>query len=118
MDIETRIANLHQAVDAAIEKAKRVGRPRIPGDGDGDGIPHEGRRGGGGAKPAGRKASLIDVLNNPAGREMVEAIEDTIGSLDGKKGDRILGNVLRAQIKELKDRFGFEYQAQDALRDN
>lgn len=57
MDIETRIAKLHQTVDAAIEKAKRVGRPRIPGDGDGDGIPHEGRS----KKPAPTKATPEQV---------------------------------------------------------
>lgn len=41
---------------------------------------------------------------------MVEGIEDTIGSLRGKSGDRILRGILDQQVKELKQKFGFDYK--------
>lgn len=186
MDIKKRIDDLNDNLNAALAKAavRRTGRARIPGDGDGDGIPYEGRNkkptasvmpnpgvkqmnghpafgqikvGGskfdymqndngtvsvgarrfssmkaaldgltsakakeaeGAKKPAGsmtlqsaaKKPTFIDVLNNPEGRRMVEGIEDTIGSLRGKSGDRILRGILDQQVKELKQKFGFDYK--------
>jgi len=127
MSLEDRISALSARADVLtvrVAKAAAAGpkRPRIPGDGDGDGIPNEGKKpsSGAAAKPAAPKKepSFIDVLNNPEGRRMVEAIEDTVSSLRGKKGDKILGDVLRSQIKELNRKTGFKYDAADALRDN
>lgn len=109
-----RIAALSARADALfvrVSKAAARGpkRPRVPGDGDGDGIAYEGRKKPGAAGAPKKSPSLIDVLNNPEGRRLVEAIEDTMSSLEGKKSDKVLGNVLRAQAQELKDRFGFDH---------
>ena len=55
------------------------------------------------------EATLIDVLNNPEGRELVDAIEDLNGSLDGKE-DATLEEIRADKIAELRDRFGFEWR--------
>lgn len=114
MNIKDRIEKLNSDVDTALAKAasRRSGRPRIPGDGDGDGIPNEGRSRGG-KKPGGARkpASFIDVLNNPRGREMVNGIEDTLSSLRRYNGkEPTLQRILSNQVKELKSQFGFEYK--------
>lgn len=56
-DLQHRIEKLHTTLDAAL--AKKATGKRVPGDGDGDGIPNESRRkkpGLGGPTPA--KANL------------------------------------------------------------
>lgn len=112
MDLPDRIGRLLERIDVLHERfdkaARRSGKPRIPGDGDGDGIPHEGRK-----KPTGspvKAMTFIQVLNDERGRQMVDGIEDTISSLRGKQGDRILEGVLRSQIKQLKDTTGYLYR--------
>lgn len=115
-EIAQRLQRLHAALDEEIAK-------RIPGDGDGDGIAYESRKPkGGGASGRGRAAakpaSFESVRNNPQGRKMIDAIEDTVSSLRGKKGDKVLGDALRSQIKALQSKFGYKYPAPDVLRDN
>jgi hypothetical protein len=53
--------------------------------------------------------TFIEILNNPETRQMVEAIEDTQISLRGKSGDKILEEVLMAQIQDLRAATGFEW---------
>ena len=55
--------------------------------------------------------TFIDLLNNPATREMIDAIEDTRASLEGKEGDTILQDVLARQIAELEQATGYTYEA-------
>lgn len=54
--------------------------------------------------------TFIEVMNNEEGRYLVEAIEDTVSSLQAyPEGDRILESMLRRQVEELRNRFGYEY---------
>ncbi|AZF88169.1 hypothetical protein [Microcystis phage Me-ZS1] len=54
--------------------------------------------------------TIIDLLNNPETREMVEALEDTITSCRGKQWkDTVLNDVLDAQHAELKMKTGYDY---------
>ncbi len=54
--------------------------------------------------------TLIDVLNTEEGRDLVAQIEDLNSSLDGKQ-DEVLEGIRAALIKDLADRFGFEWEA-------
>lgn len=126
--LKTRLNILNVKLDKALGRKG----PRIPGDGDGDGIANEGRKKGpraaSRAKPAatpaagpkgGAKAmTFMQILNDKEGRRMVEGIEDTVSSLRDKTGDKILGNVLRTQVKQLEQKFGYKYDASDVLRNN
>jgi hypothetical protein len=50
-NLDTRIARIAERASELIDRlAKAKGGKRIPGDGDGDGIPNEGRRGKGGGR--------------------------------------------------------------------
>lgn len=54
--------------------------------------------------------TFIEALNDQTSRSMIDAIEDTISSLQSyPEGDEILEDVLRSQIKELRQYNGYEY---------
>lgn len=54
--------------------------------------------------------TFTDVLNDPVSRRMIDAIEDTISSLQSyPQGDEILQDVLTSQIKELREYNGYDY---------
>lgn len=59
--------------------------------------------------------SFEEVRNDPEGRRLIDAIEDTISSLEGKKDDKILEGVLARQKAELKRKFGYVWR--DGVRD-
>lgn len=52
---------------------------------------------------------FIEILENPEGRRLIEAIEDTASSLRGKEGDKVLESCLAAMVKELEEKFGYHY---------
>lgn len=58
-DLEARIAALNENID------KALGRKRIPGDGDGDGIPYEGKNGKKGLPSAPKIKLELDGSGNP-----------------------------------------------------
>jgi len=65
-----------------------------------------------GSKMKNYKDSFIAVLNDPETRAMVDAIEDTQSSLRSyPNGEKELERVLAAQIKELKDTCGYDWNA-------
>jgi hypothetical protein len=53
-----------------------------------------------------KEMSFIQVLNNPQGKKTVEAIEH-IGE---KPKDKILKNIRKNLIKELKEDYGYTYR--------
>lgn len=56
-------------------------------------------------------AEKKDPFNDPEGKKMIDAIEDTIESLKGYDGkEPSLQATLKGQIKNLKDKFGFNYK--------
>lgn len=57
-----------------------------------------------------KAATFIDVMNDPEGRRLADAIEDTLGSLRGKDGDTELERILHRQVEELEQKTGFRYQ--------
>lgn len=57
-----------------------------------------------------RVPTIKEVLNNPEGRALVDAIEDTLGSLRGQEGEPVLQRILRQQIDELETKTGYRYQ--------
>jgi hypothetical protein len=52
---------------------------------------------------------FINVLNNPEARAIVHSIEDLLGSLEGREGQKDLTLFLEAEIADLKALTGFEY---------
>ena len=57
-----------------------------------------------------KATTFIEVMDNPEGRRLVDAIEDTLGSLRGKNGDPELERILHRQVDELEEKTGFRYQ--------
>ena len=55
-----------------------------------------------------KAVSLIDVLNNEEWRSMLEGIEDTLSSLDGRECPE-LSRILNNQINDLEKASGFKY---------
>lgn len=55
-------------------------------------------------------ASFKELLNDPEGRRLVDAIEDTLGSLRGREDDTDLQRILKQQIDELEAKTGYRYQ--------
>jgi len=57
------------------------------------------------------RRSLIDVLNDPEGRRLVEAIEDVSASLNnrGAEGDAELSRIRASLVAELQAHFGFAW---------
>lgn len=53
--------------------------------------------------------TLIDVLNDTEGRELIDTLEDILSSLDGKEGDTMLEDARDNLIAEIQRRFGFTY---------
>ena len=55
--------------------------------------------------------TLMDVLNNPSLRKMVDGIEDTMSSLQSYNGkEPTLERILKQQVEELKEVSGYEYK--------
>lgn len=78
-EIERRVSALHEGVD------KALGRKRIPGDGDGDGIPYEGKKPGVGGKHVGNvKGFSVGTSHFPAEQKMIRTGGKTpLGNIDG-----------------------------------
>jgi hypothetical protein len=58
-----------------------------------------------------KEMSFIDVLNNPEGRRLVDAIEDTLSSLRGRpNGEPVLESILQSQIDDLEKATGYKYE--------
>lgn len=54
--------------------------------------------------------TFIELLNNPAGKRLVAAIEDVQSSLNNyPNGDAELLRIRASMIAELKATFGFDY---------
>ncbi|WP_166256126.1 hypothetical protein [Marinobacter salicampi] len=58
-----------------------------------------------------RGMTFKQVLDNPEGRALVDAIEDTIVSLRGQESEPVLQDVLRSQIDDLEAKTGYRYEA-------
>lgn len=58
----------------------------------------------------GRAMTFKQALNNPEGRALVAAIEDTLASLRGQEGEPVLLNILKNQIAELEAKTGYRYE--------
>lgn len=56
-----------------------------------------------------QQMTFIQVLNNPAARDLVDQIEDVAGSLRGKQGDKVLEAIQASLIAELFALTGFTY---------
>lgn len=57
-----------------------------------------------------KEMSFRDVLNDPKGRRLVDAIEDTLSSLSGRDGEPMLESALQIQIADLEKATGYKYQ--------
>ena len=55
-------------------------------------------------------ATIKEVLNDPEGRELVDAIEDTLSSLRGGGERSPLREILARQIQELLRKTGYRYR--------
>jgi hypothetical protein len=65
-----------------------------------------------------RKYSFIDILDDPEGRQMIRAYEDTVSSITHKGGtgaDPILDAVLETQHAEIKKKFGFSMNKPETI---
>lgn len=89
-DISRRIEALNENIEKA---AKRIGRRRIPGDGDGDGIPNEGKKPGAGGSDALPKGAIGRAKNDKFGDPVFQGKSL---SATGKEGtNRISGMKVR-----------------------
>lgn len=53
--------------------------------------------------------TLIDVLNDTEGRELIDTLEDILSSLRDKDSDPVLEDARDGLIAEIQRRFGFTY---------
>jgi hypothetical protein len=113
-------ADVHAFVER-VEKAVAPGRKRIPGDGDGDGIPYESRnrkKGGGGTAPQGGpqppKLTSIPGATTRQQQQLDQAV------LDHKAGNTDKLKDLQFKAKGMADMFGQRggTKAEKALADN
>lgn len=58
------------------------------------------------------QVDIIDLLNNPKSRELVDAIEDIESSLRDKDwNDHVLVDAHTGMVTEMKEKFGYDWKA-------